>query len=302
MFWKQWTIKRIGWACALLAALGFSFKAIFVKLAYAVEVTSPIDSVTLLTLRMLFSLPILVWVGCKVSPTVTDLPLLWRDRGAIVVLGILGYYGASVLDFMGLQYITANLERLILFTYPTFTLLIGIFWIGKRATRTEWGALLLSYAGIGLAFAHDLYFAADTREVLLGATLVLGSALSYAFYQAGSELVIRRAGILRFTAWSLVVATVMTLTHFVLTHPFNALDQPYAVYLYAAAMALFSTVIPVFLAATAVQCIGAARTALIGTSGPVLTIFFSTWLLNEPLSLAQCAGAVLVVAGVLRLR
>lgn len=294
--WKYWTVERIGWMCAGLAALGFSFKAIFVKLAYAVVQVSPVDSITLLTLRMLFSLPVLLWLGWyahRPAPALSG-----RDWGAIFALGILGYYGASILDFMGLQYITASLERLILFTYPTLTLLIGMMLMGKTASRAELGALVLSSAGIGLSFSHDLHFSSDVHAVLIGSALVLGAALSYAFYQVGSEPVIHRIGTVRFTACSLAVATVITLIHFVLTHPVRALIQPTEVYFNAAGMALFSTVLPVFLAAAAVERIGAARTALIGTLGPVLTIFFSIGVLNEPLSMAQCVGASLVVAGV----
>ncbi len=166
MPWKHWSSERIGFALALLAAAGFSFKAIFVKLAYAVPQAQPVDSVTLLALRMLLALPAFVWVGWRSSQGLA--PLTRRDWALLVALGLLGYYGASILDFMGLQYISASLERLILFTYPTITLLIGVLFMGKTASRREIGALLLSYAGIGLAFTHDLHLASDMGPVLLG--------------------------------------------------------------------------------------------------------------------------------------
>ena len=185
MPWKNWSSERLGLALAILAALGFSFKAIFVKLAYAVPQAVPLDSVTLLCLRMAFSVPVFAWVGWRASRNLA--PLTGRDWLAIVALGLLGYYGASILDFIGLQYITASLERLILFTYPTLTIVIGVLFMGKRASRRELGALLLSYAGIGLAFAHDLHVAGDTHAVLVGAGFVFGSAVSYAFYQAGRQ-------------------------------------------------------------------------------------------------------------------
>ena len=226
-------------------------------------------------------------------------PLSLREWGWVTALGLLGYYGASILDFMGLQYITASLERLILFTYPTLTILIGVVFLGKTASRREIGALLLSYAGIGLAFAHDLHIAGEMRAVLIGAAFVLGSSVSYAFYQAGSEPVIRRLGAARFTALAMLVSTVATLLHFAVSQPLQALAQPAPVYLHAVGMAVFSTVLPVFMTSAAIRRIGAARTALIGTLGPMLTIFFGYWLLAEPMSVWQMMGAGLVLAGVL---
>ena len=192
-----------------------------------------------------------------------------------------------------------RMERLILFVYPTLTLLLGVLFLGKKASGRELGALLLSYLGIGLAFAHDLHIAGDTRQVLIGAALVLGSALSYAFYQAGSEPAIRRMGTARFTALALLVSTLASLLHFAATQPLQALVQPAPVYLYALGMAVFSTVLPVFMASAAIRRLGASKTALVGSLGPVLTIFFSIWLLDEPLSVWQIGGAALVLGGVL---
>jgi drug/metabolite transporter (DMT)-like permease len=176
---------------------------------------------------------------------------------------------------------------------------IGVLFMGKRASRREIGSLLLSYAGIGLAFAHDLHVAGDARAVLIGAGFVFGSAVSYAFYQAGSESAIRSLGAARFTALAMLVSTVATLAHFMVSQPMAALVQPAPVYLHALGMAIFSTVLPVFMTSAAIRRIGAARTALIGNQGPMLTIFFGCWLLNEPLSWWQMAGAGLVLAGVL---
>lgn len=294
MPWNHWSAERLGIALAVLAALGFSFKAIFVKLAYA---AAAVDAVTLLTLRMTFALPIALWASlwlCRAAP-----PLSRNDWGLLLVLGVLGYYGASILDFIGLQYISAALERLILFIYPTLTVLIGVLFMGKSLEKRQVAALVLSYAGIGLAFAHDLQVTDDMHAVLLGGAFIFGSALSYALYSAGAEVAIRRLGTLRFAALAIIVSTFATQLHFVLTQPFSALAQPLEVYAYAAAMALFSTLLPVFWQSAAVQRIGAARTVLIGTLGPMLTIFFAWLLLTEPVSIAQLLGAGLVLAGVL---
>nr|MBP8162380.1 DMT family transporter [Propionivibrio sp.] len=207
--------------------------------------------------------------------------------------------GASVFDFIGLQYISAGLERLIIFTYPTLTLLIGVLFMGKAIRAREIGALLLSYAGIGLAFMHDLQFGSDTRLVLIGALFVFASSISYALYLSGSAPMIQRLGAARFTALAVLASTISTLLHFLLTQPVAALNQPVPVYAYAAAMSLFSTILPVFMLAAAIRHIGSTTAALIGTLGPVLTVVFSWWLLDEPISLAQMAGTTLVLGGVL---
>lgn len=289
--------QRFGLWLALGAAFGFSFKAIFVKLAYAVPQAVPVDAVTLLSLRMVFALPFFLWVGFQSSRNAP--PLTRRDWLLLTALGLLGYYGASILDFVGLRYITAGLERLILFTYPTLTVMIGVLFMGKKLSRREVAALVLSYAGIGLAFAHDLEFVGETRVVLIGAAFVFASSLSYAFYLAGSAPMIQRLGAARFTALAMLVSTGATQLHFFATQPLAALVQPLSVYFYGAAMALFSTVLPVFMQSAAIRRIGSARAVLVGTIGPMLTIFFGWWLLSEPISLAQIAGAGLVLIGVL---
>ncbi|MDS4074769.1 MAG: DMT family transporter [Candidatus Accumulibacter sp.] len=285
--------ERTGMLLALLAAVGFSFKAIFVKLAYAV---APIDAVTLLSLRMVFSLPAFLWLGITASRSAPA--LTQRDWFSVTALGLLGYYGASILDFLGLQYISAGLERLILFTYPTLTVLIGVLFLGRSLTRREIGALVLSYAGIALAFAHDLRLVADDRGFFLGVSLVFASSLSYAIYLSGSAGAILRMGATRFTALAMLVSTAAVQLHFLLTHPLSSLRQPLPVYAYAFAMAVFSTVLPVFMHSLAVRHIGPAKAVLIGTLGPALTIFFGWCFLDEPLSLAQMAGMALVVIGV----
>ncbi|MFC3533540.1 DMT family transporter [Vogesella facilis] len=285
---------RRGVMFAFLAAFGFSFKAIFVKLAYA---AAPVDAVTLLTLRMGLCLP---FVLLAARPVLRGMA---RPRGRevalLLALGVAGYYGSSMLDFYGLQYISAGLERLILFTYPTLTILIGILCLGKKAERGIVLAALLSYAGIAVAFVHDLGHSADVSRVFIGAGFVFACALLYALYSAGSELAIRQLGAMRFSLLAILVATAAVLLHFVLARPWQALVLPLPVYGYGVGMALFSTILPIFWQSAAIRHIGAARSVLIGMLGPVLTIFFGWWLLDEPLSLPQLAGTLLVIAGVL---
>lgn len=279
---------------ALLAALGFSLKAIFVKLSYAYEV-SP---VTLLTLRMAFSLPVFLWVGLLASRSAASLQS--RDWAALVALGLLGYYGASIFDFLGLQYISAGLERLILFTYPTLTVLIGVAFQGKSLEKREVAALGLCYLGIALAFAHDLHLAGDSRSIWIGAGFVFASSLSYALYLSGSAPMIRRLGSARFTALAMLVSTGASFLHYLISEPMGALlAQPWQVYGLGAAMALFSTVLPVFMQSAAIRSLGSGKAAMIGTVGPMLTIVFGWWCLGETLSLWQLLGMLLVVAGVI---
>lgn len=290
----QRRLASFGLICALAGAVGFAFKSVLIKAAYR----HGVDPTTLLALRMLYSLPLFLLMGlvAQRGQPLRPTPAL---AGEFLLLGFLGYYAASYLDFLGLQYISAGLERLILFTYPTLTVLIGVLFMGKSLERRQVGALVLSYAGIGLAFAHDLQIAGDIRTVLIGAGFVFGSALTYALYSAGAEPAIRRLGSARFAALAMLVSTAATQIHFFIAQPLSALVQPLPVYAYGAAMALFSTVLPVLWQSAAIRRIGSARAVLIGTLGPVLTIFFGWWLLAEPISLAQIAGAGLVLAGVL---
>jgi drug/metabolite transporter (DMT)-like permease len=255
-----------------------------------------VEAVTLLALRMAFSLPAFLWVGLRASRGAP--PLSRRDWLAVVALGLLGYYGASILDFLGLQYISAGLERLILFTYPTLTLLLSALFFGHRITRREWIALGLCYAGIAAAFAHDLHLSAGATAVWIGGGFVFASSLCYALYLSGSAPMLARIGVARLTALALLVSTAATLVHFLATQPLSALQQPLPVYAYGLAMALLSTVFPVFAQAAAIRRIGSGRAALIGTVGPLMTIGLGWLVLDERISAWQLGGATLVVAGV----
>ena len=281
-----------GLLLALLAAFGFSLKAIFIKLAYPYGV----DAITLLALRMGFALPVFLWVGLAEHKAGTALSR--QDWGKLLALGCLGYYGASILDFWGLEYISAGLERLILFTYPTLTILIGVLFQGKPFTRREGIAIVLCYTGIGFAFLHDLNLG-EPRSVLIGGALVFASSVSYALYLAGSAPMIGRLGAMRFAALAMLFSTAVTLGHFMAAQPFTAFIQPLPVYGWALAMALFATVIPVFALSAAIRRIGAGQASLFGMVGPILTIGFGWWLLGEPISAEQSIGAIFVVVGIL---
>lgn len=282
----------LGAGLALLAAFGFSMKAIFVKLAYPYGV----DAITLLALRMGFALPVFLWVGLAGQKAGASLSR--GDWGKLFLLGCCGYYGASILDFWGLSYISAGLERLILFTYPTLTILIGVLFQGKPFSRREGVAVVLCYCGIGFAFMHDLGLN-EARDVWIGGALVFGSSVSYALYLSGSGPMIARLGAMRFSALAMLMSSAVTLLHFGLVQPLTAFVQPWPVYGWGLAMAVFATIVPVFAQSAAIRRIGAGRASLFGMVGPLLTIAFGWLLLDEHISLAQMAGAALVVVGIL---
>jgi drug/metabolite transporter (DMT)-like permease len=281
---------RRGLMIAATAAILFSAKAVVAKLLYRYDV----DALTVLALRMLYSAPfflaIAVWQWRRSTP------LSWRDTGAVVVVGLLGYYLSSYLDFMGLQYVSAALERLILFLSPSFVLLLSAIVLRRRITAREWSALALAYAGIVVVFAHDLVHGGD--RVVLGSLLVLGSALSYAAYLIGSGELVRRIGPWRLVAYAMSVSTVAVLLHFGLARPWSSLQTVAAVHGLSVINAIFCTVAPVVLTMLAVARIGAPGAAQAGMLGPVSTLFLGFWLLGEPITLRQLAGSALVLLGI----
>lgn len=287
------TSAGVGLLFAVAGAIGFSFKAILVKLAYR----HGVDAETLLALRMAFSLPFFLLLGVLGSRNAAA-PLSRTDWVWMAGLGVFGYYLASYLDFLGLAYITAALERLILFLYPTIVLVVSALFLGKPITRQIAGALALSYLGIGLAVGHDLRLAGEAADVVLGCVLVFGSAVSYALYLMGNGHVVGRVGSARVTACASSFACVFSLAQFGLMRPLEALAQPWEVYGLALAMAVFSTVGPVWLVSEAIRRLGAGPVSLTGTLGPVVTLFLGWLLLGERIGLAQMAGMAMVIAGV----
>lgn len=286
----------IGPLYAALGALGFSGKAIFIKLAYA---AATIDALTLLALRMLFSLPLFLLLGWWSTRRQTHGALTRRDAWMLVWLAFVGYYLASYLDFWGLEYISASLERLILFLNPTFVVLLSAVFLGRRITLRESGALALCYLGIVLVFAHDLAHATSPSALWLGAGLVLASALSYALYLLGNGSVVKRIGAARLTGYVMTLSSGFVLAQFLLLRPLSALAQPTPVYALSIAMALLSTVFPIWLTAEAVHRLGAKTVSIFGSVGPVFTIALGYVFLREPITLLQLAGAALVLPGVL---
>jgi drug/metabolite transporter (DMT)-like permease len=285
----------LGAFLVVLSAIGFSIKAIFVKLAYVYAV----DAVTLLTLRMAFSLPFFVIAAIWVNQNNQLVTLTKHDIITVIILGFLGYYLASFLDFLGLAYVSAGLERLILFLYPTLVVVLSLLFYRKPLKKREMLALLLSYIGIALVFQHDLEIM-QQPNLWLGAGLVFGSALSYALFLIGSGKSIAKLGAMRFMSYSMIVACFAVLFQYFLMRPFEiafSLEKP--IYQLAFAMAIISTVLPAFLLAAGIRQIGASRASLISSIGPITTIFLAYVFLNEPISLIQIIGSFFVLIGVL---
>ena len=283
----------LGTGFAVLAAIGFSAKAIMVKLAY----TESIDALSLLTLRMIFSAPIFLAIALWSGRQVHRAALTRQDWLAVLVLGLIGYYLSSLLDFTGLQYVSAGLERLILFLYPTFVVILSAVFFKQRIGRRALFALLISYAGIALVYRQDAQH--GDAQAALGAILIFVSALTYSLYLVGAGHFIARIGTIRFTAYAMTVASMATLLQFGFTHPLAALNVSTRLYALGFSMAVLSTVLPVFMLSASMRLIGSGRTAMIGSLGPVSTIVLAHWILGETLSVPQIAGSVLVLAGVL---
>ncbi len=281
---------RSGLLLAAAGSIAFSGKAIIVKLAYR----HGVDAVTLIMYRMLFALPLFValaWWAGRGKPSLTR-----RDLGVIGGLGFSGYYLASFLDFAGLQYITASLERLILYLNPTLVLFLGALLFKRRVRRAQLLALAVSYVGVLLVFGHEVRLSgADT---LLGAGLVFGSAVSYAIYLVYSGAEVQRLGALRLTGWATSVACVLCILQFVLLRPLEAaVVAPQVVWL-SVLNATLCTFAPVIMVMMAIERVGATLTAQTGMIGPLSTILMGVWLLGEPFNAWVGAGTLLVLVGV----
>lgn len=285
------------WVGFLLAGLGavlFSAKAIVAKLTYRYGV----DALTVIGFRMMLALPFfafIAWFQAQRARRGRQPRLSQRDILQLIVLGFIGYYLSSYLDFLGLQYISAGLERLILFLSPTFVLLITAVWLKRPISGLQWAALGLSYLGVVFVFVQDLSFNGD--EVLLGSMFVLGSAISYALYLIGSGELIRRVGSTRLVAYAMCVSSVVAIIHFFSVKGLAGLQQPLPVYQLSLLHAVLNTVLPTFMVMWAVERIGAPMTSQLGLLGPVSVLFLAAWLLGEPITSLQLVGTAFVLAG-----
>jgi drug/metabolite transporter (DMT)-like permease len=279
-----------GLVFAAIGAIAFSGKAIIVKLAYRYGV----DAVTLIMYRMLFALPLfalIAWWSGRGKPA-----LGWQDRAIMGGLGFSGYYLASFLDFAGLAYITASLERLILYLNPTLVLALSVALQKTVVKPRQLVALGVSYAGVLLVFGQEVKL--EGADVALGAGLVFGSAISYAIYLVLSGAHVGRLGALRLTGWASTIACILCLLQFLLLRPLSAANVAPQVLWLSLLNATACTVMPVLLVMMAIERVGATLTAQTGMIGPVATIVLGVVLLGEPFTAWLAAGTMLVLAGI----
>ena len=276
----------------MVSAVCFSAKAIFAKLAYRYGA----DASTVLGLRMAFSLPFFALAAYYGGQKPGAAPFTRRELTTLVLLGSAGYYLASALDFQGLTLISAGLERLILFLYPTLVILLNALLRGERITARIARALALSYGGVALVVWSDRLVGGS--DVTLGSALIFASAIAYSGYLVFSQPLILRHGSTRVTSCALVITALCALLQFFATKDLEQLRQPWQVIALCVATALVATVVPAFLLAAGMKRLGTSRASLIATVGPVSTLLLAYWFLNEPLTVIQVVGSCLVLVGV----
>lgn len=286
-----------GLLICMLGAICFSTKAIFVKLAYR---DTDVDAVSLLALRMIFSLPFFVISAIASSSKSDNVKFTSSQWLYVALIGCVGYYASSLLDFLGLQYVSAGIERLILFIYPTLVLLISAFVFKASIKKYQWVAVAITYAGLVIAFVSEAGFRTNLdANFYLGAFLIFACAITYAIYIVGSGKLIPVVGAAKFNSYAMSFACIAVLLHFFFTSDKSLINLERDVYFYSICMALIGTVIPSYLVTEGIKRIGSGNAAIVGSIGPVSTIIQAYFFLYEPITLLQIFGTLLVLLGVL---
>ncbi len=284
----------VGILMAVAGIVLFSAKAVLVKMAYIYG----IEPINLLVFRMLFSLPFYLFMvlryGTKKSGKLSRKDYLW-----LIFFGFIGYYLASYLDFEGLRFIKAGLERIILFTYPTIVLVLASIFFKEKITFPQVVTILLTYIGVVITFWGELDL--SQNNVVLGVFLVFLSALTYAIYLIGSGWLIPKLGVKTFTSYAMTIACLFTLFHFGISNTETLLNYPYQIYIIGLIMAVFCTIIPSYLVSAAIERLGAPNFSIIASIGPASTIMFAYILLGETLSLLQFIGGIIIIIGIVYL-
>ena len=287
-----------GFFICIIGALLFSTKAIIVKKAFA-DVKA--DALTLLTLRMVFSLPFYLIAAFVISSSKTNRKMTGKEWLIVIVLGMAGYYLSSLLDFLGLQYISAGLERLVLFLYPTFVVLINAFLFKEKIRGKVIWALVLSYLGIAIAYIGELQVDFNNPNFYWGSLLIFLCSITFAIYIAGSGYIIPKIGAAKFTSYALLCSTAGVFIHYVLRGDYGPLEKSVDLWWYGILLALVATVIPTFLLSSATKKIGASNVAIISSIGPVSTILQAHFVLGESIFFEQIIGTAMILAGILLL-
>lgn len=285
-----------GYIFILLGSILFSTKAVMVKMAFR---ETQVDAVSLLALRMLFALPFFF---------VTGIIALKRHRAAlpekkhwlyIIAMGLLGYYVSSLLDFMGLQYITAGMERLILFLYPSFTVLMNAFLFKEKITSIQKWALGLCYLGLFISFYHEVNMDIHMNHLFLGSILVFLCSITYAGYIVGTGRLLKHVPVMVYTPFALIASTVGVFVHYAFAgkHSISEIDGRMVVF--GLLLGLIATVVPNFLVSSGIKRVGASNAAIVSAIGPVSTIILAYFFLDEKMDFFQLTGTLLVIMGIL---
>jgi drug/metabolite transporter (DMT)-like permease len=283
----------IGVAILIIANVGFSSKAVLIKLMYQYQV----DTVSVITLRMLLSVPFFILTALWLASRENNVKLTKQDWLKISGLGILSYYVSSMLDFLGLQYLSAALERLILFTYPTMVLILSAIFLKKKITPPQYLALILTYIGIAVIFLFDTGLGAQ-KNLWLGATLIFICAFTYSIYVIGTGEIVHRIGSVKFSCYSMLAATVPVLIQSLFYNGMDIFHFQKEVYVLSAWLVIIATVIPIFLIVEGIRLVGSGNSSIIGFVGPVSTIFLGHIFLGEAITPVQLLGTAIVLAGV----
>lgn len=283
--------SAIGFLLAIVGTALFSLKSIFIKLAYA----QGLNTDDVLMLRMAIALPVYVAIMLWLRRQ-QEAPIVQGKWLQIAFLGFIGYYLSSWLDLKGLEMISAQLERLTLFTYPIWVALLGALFFKTPLTRKILLSLVITYSGLWVAFYQELSFSGE--QTLLGTLLVFLAALSFSFYVLFGKKLIHRVGSLWFTSLAMTISSLFVLIHYAFLADFSALQVSQQAWLWLALLAVFSTVIPSFMISEAIARIGPAQTGIIGSLGPMVTIVLAVWILQEPFGIWHAIGLGLVIGGV----
>lgn len=284
-----------GFFIGFIGAIFFSTKAILVKLAYA---DSAVDAVTMLTLRMIFALPFYIIIGLHRSSYKQNVFFTRKQWVCVLLLGFTGYYLSSLFDFIGLQFVSAGLERLILFIYPTFVLLIGAIVFKQPVNNYQKMAVVLTYLGIAIAFFGELKIDSSNPNFYYGTFMIFLCAMAFSIYIVGSGRMIPRTGATKFTSYAMIAAAGGIIIHFLVTGRSLQHINSHLI-IYALLLAVVATVIPTFFISNAINKIGSTNVAIIGSIGPVSTILQAHFILGERIVVGQIIGTILVITGVL---
>ncbi|WP_045474417.1 DMT family transporter [Winogradskyella sp. PG-2] len=276
----------------ILGIVLFSSKAVMVKLAYCYN----IDALSMLLLRMLFAFPFYIVIAYfyrnEKKEVTKQQDYLW-----LFFFGFVGYYLASYFDFVGLTYIKASLERIILFIYPTIVLLFNKLFLKKAITNMQKLAIFITYIGTVITFGSEV--SVSGSNAYLGGFFVLLSAITYASYLVGSGWLIPKFGVMRFTAYAMLVSCICVFIHYGIFSRVDIFNFPWQVYALGLGIAVFATVIPSFLVSISIKIISSSNFAVVAGIGPISTIILAVVFLNESLTLLQMIGTIVVILGIL---